>query len=63
MNNAVFWDVASCRYFLTDVSEERIASIFRVKEIAHECYNVSANRVEVTSFNNTVIAFLAVTVL
>jgi hypothetical protein len=27
------------------------------------CYNISANRVEVTSFNNTVIALLAVTVL
>jgi hypothetical protein len=27
------------------------------------CLNVSANRVEVTSFNSTVIAFLAVTVL
>jgi hypothetical protein len=25
MKNAVFWDVAPCRYFLTDVSEERTA--------------------------------------
>jgi hypothetical protein len=29
MKNAVFWDVAPC-ILLTDVSEERIASIFRV---------------------------------
>jgi hypothetical protein len=31
MKNAVFWDVAPCRYVLTDVSEERIAFIFRVE--------------------------------
>jgi hypothetical protein len=29
MKNAVFWDVASC----CDVSEERIASIFRVEKL------------------------------
>jgi hypothetical protein len=28
--NVVFWDVAECGLVRTDVSEERIASIFRV---------------------------------
>jgi hypothetical protein len=31
MKKAVFWDVALCRSGVTDVSEERIASIFRVE--------------------------------
>jgi hypothetical protein len=35
MKSAVFWDVAPCRYCVTDVSEERI-SIFRVEKSASE---------------------------
>jgi hypothetical protein len=31
MNNAVFWDVELCGFIKTDVSEERAASIFKVK--------------------------------
>jgi hypothetical protein len=31
MKKAVFWDVAPCRSGVNDVSEERIASIFRVE--------------------------------
>jgi hypothetical protein len=34
MKNVVFWDVALCRSSLTDVSEERIASILRVEKSA-----------------------------
>jgi hypothetical protein len=30
MKNAVLWDVAPCGLLYTDVSEERIISIFRV---------------------------------
>jgi hypothetical protein len=45
MNNIVFWDVSPCALVGTDVSEENIASIFRVKtmnerntlEIASDC--------------------------
>jgi hypothetical protein len=36
MKNIVFWDVALWRSWLTDVSEERIASIFRVEKSASE---------------------------
>jgi deoxycytidylate deaminase len=36
MKKAIFWDVAPCRYCLTDVSEERIASIFWVEEKKRE---------------------------
>jgi hypothetical protein len=36
MKNAVFWDVALCRFVLTDVSEESIASIFRAEKSASE---------------------------
>jgi hypothetical protein len=33
MKNAVFWHVAPCDLIYTDVSEERIESIFKVEEI------------------------------
>jgi hypothetical protein len=33
MKNAVFWDVTSYGFITIDVSEERVASIFRVEEI------------------------------
>jgi hypothetical protein len=33
MKNAVFWDVAPCGLVKTDVSGERVASIFRVEQI------------------------------
>jgi hypothetical protein len=33
VKNAVFWDVASCGFVITDVSDGRVASIFRVEEI------------------------------
>jgi hypothetical protein len=36
MTNAVFWDVARCRYCVNDVSEERIAFIFRAEKSASE---------------------------
>jgi hypothetical protein len=36
MKNAVFWDVAPCRSCVNCVSEERIASIFRVEKSASE---------------------------
>jgi hypothetical protein len=36
MKNAVYWDVALCRSVCTDVSEESIASIFRVEISASE---------------------------
>jgi hypothetical protein len=37
VKNAVFWDVTPCRFCeLTDVSEERVASIFRVEKSASE---------------------------
>jgi hypothetical protein len=36
MKNVVFWDVALVVLVLTDVSEERIASIFRVEKSASE---------------------------
>jgi hypothetical protein len=36
MKNAVFWDVASCRSCVTDVSEERIAFVFRVEKSESE---------------------------
>jgi hypothetical protein len=36
MNNAVFCDVALCSFWLNDVSEERIASIFRVEKSESE---------------------------
>jgi hypothetical protein len=32
MKKAVSWDVAPCKIVLTDVSEERIASIFMVED-------------------------------
>jgi hypothetical protein len=32
MKNAVFWEVAPCRFVYNDVSEERVASIFRVEK-------------------------------
>jgi hypothetical protein len=34
MKNAVFWDVTPWWLFITDVSEERIASIIRVETIS-----------------------------
>jgi hypothetical protein len=34
MENAVFWDVTPCDSLRTDVSEERIASIIRVKGVS-----------------------------
>jgi hypothetical protein len=40
VKNAVFWDVAPCEYITTDVSEERVASIFRVEEISRARKNV-----------------------
>jgi hypothetical protein len=36
LKNVIFWDVALCRSALTDVSEERIASILRVEKSANE---------------------------
>jgi hypothetical protein len=33
MKYAVFWDVALCSLVRTDVSEKRVASIFRVERI------------------------------
>jgi hypothetical protein len=36
MKNVVFWDVAPCNLVWTDVSEERIASIFRVEKSERE---------------------------
>jgi hypothetical protein len=33
MKNAVYWDVSSCGFLRTDVSEERITSIIRMTEI------------------------------
>jgi hypothetical protein len=36
MKNAVFWDVTLCNLVRTDVSEERIASIFTVEKSASE---------------------------
>jgi hypothetical protein len=36
VKNVVFWDVALCRSCVTDVSEEHIASIFRVEKSASE---------------------------
>jgi hypothetical protein len=36
MKNAGFWDVAPYRFCVNDVSEERIASIFRVEKSANE---------------------------
>jgi hypothetical protein len=32
MENLVFWDVTQCGSVKTDVSEERVASTFRVEE-------------------------------
>jgi hypothetical protein len=32
LKNVVFWDVTLCRSWVTNVSEERIASIFRVEK-------------------------------
>jgi hypothetical protein len=36
LKNVVFWDVKPCRFVKTEVSEERIASIFRVEKSASE---------------------------
>jgi hypothetical protein len=36
IKNAVFWDVAPIDLVTTDVSEERIASIFRLEKSASE---------------------------
>jgi hypothetical protein len=36
LKNAVFWDVALCTFLWTGVSEERIASIFRVEKSTSE---------------------------
>jgi hypothetical protein len=33
MKNAVFWDVAPLSLVRTDVSEENVASVFRVEKI------------------------------
>jgi hypothetical protein len=33
VKNAVFWNVESCGLVITDVSEERVASIFMVERI------------------------------
>jgi hypothetical protein len=33
MKNTIFWDVVQCRSCKTDVSEERVAFIFRVEKI------------------------------
>jgi hypothetical protein len=35
VKNVVLWDVAPCGFNINDVSEECLASIFRVKEIVH----------------------------
>jgi hypothetical protein len=34
MKNAIFWDVTSCGFVRTDVSEECVASIIRVTRIS-----------------------------
>jgi hypothetical protein len=33
MNNAVFWDMASCGFNIKYISEKRVASFFRVDEV------------------------------
>jgi hypothetical protein len=45
MKNAVTRDVAQCDLVTTDVSEERVASVFRVEKILErEMYSTFANR-------------------
>jgi hypothetical protein len=34
MKNAIFWDIAPCRFSVNRLSKERIASIFRVEKSA-----------------------------
>jgi hypothetical protein len=45
LKNALFWDVTLCGFVLTDVSEERSASIIRLTTIrVLETLEVNSNR-------------------
>jgi hypothetical protein len=48
MKNAVFWDVTSCGSLRTYASEERNASIFRMKRIS-----VLATKLAISKLNHT----------
>jgi hypothetical protein len=47
--DAVFWDVAPCGFIKADVSEESVASIFRVEEITRARKSVIRLLIELES--------------